>query len=118
MERTCTLDEKYLSEHTMEPIKDREHWTKEETQKLIDLAKSGLTAKQIGAEMNRSYSSIASRAGRISLTYRGNKRNLIADVSSQNDRPCLLCEWPMISTGRGHRICDQCKDSQEWRSGP
>lgn len=102
----------------MEQTKDPENWPIPETQRLIDLAKSGLTVHELCAAMDRSYYSIATKTVRIGLLYKGHPRARGVDIFAQRDRPCIRSKIPMISSGPGHRVCDPCKATQEWRSGP
>lgn len=32
-------------------------------------------------------------------------------------RPCLVCGKPFASEGIGHRVCDTCKKTANWRTG-
>lgn len=96
-------------------LTETEKWTNEETQKLIDLAKAGHTAAEIGEALGRTYGAVATKATRIKLQYRGGRSPADFDPSQQTDRPCLRCDGPFISPWIGIRVCDDCKDTDEWR---
>lgn len=99
----------------MEQTKEPESWTISETQKLIDLAKSGLTIRDLCVAMGRTYNSVVTKTVRIGLLYNGHPRARGVDIAAQVE---MRCKVPMISSGPGHRVCDPCKSTQEWRSGP
>lgn len=96
-------------------LRDPEKWTNEETQKLIDLAKAGHTSAEICRITGRTYGAISTKATRINLQFRGARSAADFDPSKQRDRPCLKCEGPFISPWIGIRVCDECKDSDEWQ---
>lgn len=95
---------------------DAEKWTHDETQKLIDLAKAGHTSAEICKTLGRTYGAIATKATRINLKYRGGRSPADFDPSQQTDLPCLRCDGPFISPWIGIRVCDDCKDTEEWRN--
>jgi hypothetical protein len=89
-------------------------WTPDEDRILSDLWKKKTSRKEISRLLDRSESSIASRARDISLVSYAIFKNP-EKIHELVLRPCLRCGRPFNSEGKHHRICSPCKETEEWR---
>ena len=92
----------------------RAPWTEKEVSQLVALWGMNLSKAEIARRLNRGEAAVAVKASRINLP----PRNLAQNAGSQaRVRNCLRCSMPFHSSGFGNRICDPCKETQEWRNG-
>ncbi len=115
-------------------------WTEQDV-RLTELWQKGEKPDAIAQVLNRSVAAVMTRAARLGLQRRfapgrkpkklsyeemnqANMRNM-ARLSSQlqttpaplSHRICLMCLSRFQSQGRHNRICQNCKDSPEYRQG-
>ena len=92
----------------------RAPWSEKEVSQLVELWGMNLSKAEIARRLNRGEAAVAVKASRINLP----PRNLAQNASPQaRVRNCLRCSMPFHSSGFGNRICDPCKETQEWRNG-
>ena len=92
----------------------RTPWTDQEISQLVALWEKQLSNAEIGRRLNRSETAVAVKASRINLP----PRNATQPVNRcARLRNCLRCSSPFHSSGPGNRICDPCKETQDWQNG-
>ena len=85
----------------------RRKWTAAEIAKLCDWWATGYTIPQIASRLHRSRASVS---GAI-------ERNRLGRHGGARARRCLTCARLFQPAHRFNRICDGCKETDEWRSG-
>ena len=88
-------------------------WSSDEVRTLINLWNTDYTNADIARILGRQEIAVAVKARRTNL---GSKmpREFVA---ARKKRDCLRCSRPFFSTGPGNRVCDACKDTDDWRMG-
>lgn len=89
------------------PCGKQRKWTSGEVVKLCGWWAEGLTVARIASRLHRSRASVAGAIERNRLGKRGGPRAV----------RCLTCSKLFQPKHRFNRICDLCKDTEEWRSG-
>ena len=102
-------------------------WTRDEVDQLIELWTSGHSNDEIAAKLKRSPNSVAIKASRINLPSKTSIQRGSAILRNTSPTPfprrnskckiraCLTCRGKFWSEGPGNRICDDCKESPNWR---
>ena len=92
----------------------RTPWSDQEVSQLVALWGMKLSNAEIARRLNRGESAVAVKASRINLPPRSLTRNASPQARVRN---CLRCSVPFRSSGFGNRICDPCKETQDWQNG-
>lgn len=89
-------------------------WSDREVSRLVALWGMKLSNAEIARRLNRGETAIAVKASRINLPPRNADQPARPGARARN---CLRCASPFHSSGPGNRICDPCKETQDWLNG-
>lgn len=92
-------------------------WSDDEVRILMGLWAKRMDTEAIAVVLGRSAGAVAVKASRLGLPDRYEGDRDASSGSTKQIRPCLRCRTPFVSSGRGHRICDSCKKTADWKSG-
>lgn len=87
-------------------------WTEHDMDRLIEMWHRGRSNAEIAKALDRAPNAVAVKASRLGLPPKARAEEA---RRTGKRRACLCCRRMFDSTGPGHRICDICKSSPEWR---
>lgn len=98
-------------------------WSEDEIQLLRDLWARRLKTAHISKILGRTHSAVSVRASRMNLPPRwpsdkeGMSPEAVRARSGARTRPCMKCGNAFHSEGVHNRVCNGCKEGDDWRMG-
>lgn len=88
-------------------------WRPDELTLLRQLWTAGTALAEIAGRLGRSTEAVRSRARRLRLTPRRNRRGSVGVAAVGVERSCLTCTAEFVSEGPHNRLCDTCRSGAD-----
>lgn len=80
-------------------------WSHDHVRVILAMKEAGCSFAQMGVAVGRSAHACKEKLRQLA------RRKEVAPKPQGVKRPCLCCERPFLSAGKGNRLCENCKRS-------